>query len=523
MAAQEETTLLDEDAQVSDVEVPRPGQHTKVNLCAHHQQVYRAATANRKCGVLTCFRQAKGAHHGVPLCFDHLAQQESGRSAVRTSSPHASGLLQGLRRRFRGRSPRAKEEGNADEKAPPARKERSPDPEPPKRESSLEEMMREAAANREERPRPPRQDLGRARSQEPAARPGSSMLPRGPMEVHFREAQASDEYLVKLRPLGPPGRKRAWSIFKATRQKEKVKNVSGELGTHLHLPTLGIDVAVADKHVEGLEAVGDPKDPSEAWLRSLLHEEPAGCAELGLAIKAYMLPKNFELNLEAWEGKAVGGGEKLTMVQLSQMLREPALALPAHAYGALLGTGPWQPGPSAEDLLGLDLMLKAERKEKEVEEAKPDLDEEMDVYETYQAALATGQDGTQAKQTVATVHELSEDEVGRGLRVAAKRRLKEAGADSEGDGHHPQLQWPWGATAERLEESGYHTQEQQPANAGDLNATWLGFLQEALREKRFFSRPRLPGIFQTEGCHKEPTARISSGGAPTLQGGRPRS
>ena len=109
LATQEETTLLDEDIEVSDVRPPGPGQLVRVPLCAHHRQVYQSASAKRKCGVLTCHKASKGARHGVPLCYDHLCEQ--GSSGGRKDSPHPNGMLQGFRRRFtrrpssRSRSP----------------------------------------------------------------------------------------------------------------------------------------------------------------------------------------------------------------------------------------------------------------------------------------------------------------------------------------------------------------------------------------------------------------------------------
>lgn len=102
MATQEETTLLDEDIEVSDVRPPGPGQLVRIPLCAHHRQVYQSAASKRKCGVLTCHKASKGAKHGVPLCYDHLCEQ--GGASARKDSPHPNGMLQGFRRRFTRRA-----------------------------------------------------------------------------------------------------------------------------------------------------------------------------------------------------------------------------------------------------------------------------------------------------------------------------------------------------------------------------------------------------------------------------------
>ena len=126
LACNEETILLDEDAAVSDIRPPAPGQNGVVSLCTHHRQLYLSASAKRKCGVLICYKAAKGARHGVPLCFDHL-EEHGGGSATRRDSPHPKGLLNGFRRRFgrreaeaaRSRSPGdAVERPGRDRKAP---------------------------------------------------------------------------------------------------------------------------------------------------------------------------------------------------------------------------------------------------------------------------------------------------------------------------------------------------------------------------------------------------------------------
>jgi len=110
LACGEDTILLDEDTAVSDVRMPGPGQNARVNLCMHHRQVYQTASTKRKCGVLTCFKAAKGARHGVPLCFEHMDEHEA-HSSRRNSSPHPNGLLTTLRRRFTRGSSRGRGRG----------------------------------------------------------------------------------------------------------------------------------------------------------------------------------------------------------------------------------------------------------------------------------------------------------------------------------------------------------------------------------------------------------------------------
>ena len=112
LACGEDTVLLDEDSAVSDVRMPGPGQNARVNLCMHHRQVYLTASAKRKCGVLTCYRAAKGARHGVPLCFEHMDEHEA-HSSRRSSSPHPNGLFTSLRKRFNRGGSRGRARGDS--------------------------------------------------------------------------------------------------------------------------------------------------------------------------------------------------------------------------------------------------------------------------------------------------------------------------------------------------------------------------------------------------------------------------
>ena len=94
-AAPEATALLIEDAAVSDVDPPSaPGGTTTIALCEFHSQMYRAASAPRKCGVSSCHHEWVGAREGVPLCRRHLggANEAEGRR-------QPQGFFAGLRRR----------------------------------------------------------------------------------------------------------------------------------------------------------------------------------------------------------------------------------------------------------------------------------------------------------------------------------------------------------------------------------------------------------------------------------------
>ena len=71
-AQAQHTTLLFEDADVSDIGPPVDGGDPHVSMCAHHHQLYLATLPSRKCSQITCYRRAQSAKDGVPLCRKHL-------------------------------------------------------------------------------------------------------------------------------------------------------------------------------------------------------------------------------------------------------------------------------------------------------------------------------------------------------------------------------------------------------------------------------------------------------------------
>ena len=70
----EPTVLLAEDAAISEVDPPRPGEVVRLCLCAHHAQKYCSTFGGRKCCIPTCFRIARGSPRGAPLCVEHACQ-----------------------------------------------------------------------------------------------------------------------------------------------------------------------------------------------------------------------------------------------------------------------------------------------------------------------------------------------------------------------------------------------------------------------------------------------------------------
>ena len=85
------TQLLEEDAQVSDIDDAGKGGNVVVKLCSHHDQVYRAARHAHKCSVVTCYKQVAGALDGVPVCAAHLVDRQEGPRATRSRSRSREG------------------------------------------------------------------------------------------------------------------------------------------------------------------------------------------------------------------------------------------------------------------------------------------------------------------------------------------------------------------------------------------------------------------------------------------------
>jgi len=73
-ALKQPTRLLEDDIAHSDVK------EKEIPLCSHHQKLYEAACAGRKCSVVACFKGVKGAHEGIPLCKKHLLDRSRSRS-----------------------------------------------------------------------------------------------------------------------------------------------------------------------------------------------------------------------------------------------------------------------------------------------------------------------------------------------------------------------------------------------------------------------------------------------------------
>ena len=100
-AQAQDTTILFEGADVSDIGPPVDGENPHVSMCAHHHQLYLATLPSRKCSQITCYHRAQSAKDGVPLCRKHLGILGEEANPV-------LGVFSGLRYRFGRRRPNSR-------------------------------------------------------------------------------------------------------------------------------------------------------------------------------------------------------------------------------------------------------------------------------------------------------------------------------------------------------------------------------------------------------------------------------
>ena len=342
-SCQEETTLLDDDSLVSDVRPPAPGQFASVCLCTHHR-LYQTASAKRKCGVLICYRVAKGAKRGVPLCFEHMEEHEGGGHA-RKDSPHPRGLFVGLRRRFN----RKENAGRS----------RSPHPGQGQRSGHRDEAGRGARTGDLEETAPTRGPPATPRAHTvDLGQVGIPSPPRGPTGGYT----AGAKIWVKLR-IGREGEKeRRWFQYLGEVECE-CHQVRGALKVRIRLPTLDDRVLVDPDFID----YHDPKKDTEsagAYANRMLRDCPADAEELGVDVKCYHIPGGSEERLAAWDGRCVSDGRRMAQARTDEVRKRLPEFLRRHAMGGADGIA-WPTYPAETDL-GID---------RKVREAKVEIDE----------------------------------------------------------------------------------------------------------------------------------------------------
>lgn len=344
LATQEETTLLDEDIEVSDVRPPGPGQLVRIPLCAHHRQVYQSAAAKRKCGVLTCHKASKGAKHGVPLCYDHLCEQ--GGSSLRKDSPHPNGMLQGLRRRFirrstsRSRSP-AQEHPPAGGRAPGGEPTLSAEC---KKESGMAPMRSNSV------------DLGKV------------MIPSPPRGSLDQEDVMGKPVWLKIR-LNYEDDRHDWVMCMGELIGYSPGGVRGDRRVEIHVKYLNNTVIIDPKYIDDLVEVKSIEEMDPTKAQQLVKEIPQDAAGLGLDIKGYMIPDLLVQRLAAWEGRSIISGKHFNELQLQEVKTRLKTLVRKHSAGYVKGEL-WPSWP-AEAELGLDKQVHERDSEAHREQEAP--------------------------------------------------------------------------------------------------------------------------------------------------------
>ena len=423
----EDTILLDEDTAVSDVRMPGPGQNARVSLCMHHRQVYQTASAKRKCGVLTCYRAAKAARHGVPLCFEHMDEHEA-NSGRRNSSPHPNGLFTTLRRRFnrggsRGRGRSSDPRGVPDEPGGRAQGEAGGDLRegPRQLEAAAEERGSEAVMKT---PRARTVDLGKVAIPSPPKSPGEERLEGRKVWVKFNIQDGSG---------------RSWVQFMGTVIGMSLGQVRGDLRWTTRIEALGQDVELDPAALER-NILND-----EGYIARVLKDIPTEAESLGRDIHGYMIEEEHSERMLAWSGRYVAGGRRISEITLDVLKHDLRGQVRRHAQGYVKGET-W-PALPAESDLGLDRRVKSEatatEKPKPARRARSrshslgkvmqELDEENIVdgdpqetesmIETFEVARNSGQTFADAIATLAVVDETDEEDVIQKLRQYVRGRV----------------------------------------------------------------------------------------------------
>ncbi|CAK9036674.1 unnamed protein product [Durusdinium trenchii] len=330
-ATQEETTLLDEDIEVSDVRPPGPGQLVRIPLCAHHRQVYQSAAAKRKCGVLTCHKASKGARHGVPLCYDHLCEQ--GSSGSRKDSPHPNGMFQGFRRRFtrrpssRSRSP-APDVGLSDPK--PVTKEGEP----------------QAQAKKESGMAPKRSssvDLGKV------------MIPSPPRGALDQEEVLGKPVWLKVKLNHEDGQV-DWIMCVGELTGYTPGGVRGDQRLEIYVKYLENTLVIDPKYLDDMVDMKNIEDMDPIKAQQLVKEIPQDAASIGLDIKGYLVPELILQRLMAWEGRTILSGRRMNDIQLHEVKKKLRTLVHKHSAGFVKGEL-WPSWP-AEAELGIDKQVR---------------------------------------------------------------------------------------------------------------------------------------------------------------------
>ena len=442
LACSEETILLDEDAAVSDIRPPAPGQNGTVSLCTHHRQLYLSASAKRKCGVLICYKAAKGARHGVPLCFDHL-EEHGGGAVARRDSPHFKGLFNGFRRRFGRRDVEAtRSRSPGDAVARPGRDRKAPEP--------------PAGGAREEPKTPPRR-VPRPQS----AGPDGGGIPSPPKSPPFEEAVGRPLW-VKCNCKGVQGDARQWIqvLGRVTRENFQVR---GARRLVVRLDYFRSSVAVDPEMIDR-----QGPDGEEAYIRKLLKEVPEECHALGLDVKCYWVEDSQVARLRAWEGRRVADGKKIEDGARKDLEANFPQRIRKHAQGCC-ESEVWPTYPAEADL-GIDRQVRGresrisqavvdkprsrsrshslaramreeeeERLRRAVDQGADTKAEEVDnpdvkqLLDTYEVACQSGQNGAEALGTLEMIYEIGEE----ALQKALGRFMKEPAGQR--DAHYTDL------------------------------------------------------------------------------------
>ena len=125
-----------------------------------------------------------------------------------------------------------------------------------------------------------------------------------------------------------------------------------------YIPSFEETVVVGMNYIEDyVTATEDRFNPER--VQDLVKGIPPDASSIGLDVKAYFIPEDFQTRLQAWEGRCLPDGKRLTRGILEKLKGNLVHHIRRHAGGFAKGeVWPTWPG---EDSLGLDRRLKEEK------------------------------------------------------------------------------------------------------------------------------------------------------------------
>ncbi|CAE8678476.1 unnamed protein product, partial [Polarella glacialis] len=271
--AQSHTTkLLSEDIGLSDLE----GKDC-MHLCSHHEKLYQATYIGRKCSVMQCYKNVKGARQGFSTASTTYRRQAAPRGPTLRGAKPAQPQVH-----FSATEGEEYDDSPALEIAGP-RKGRSSSNEPPP-----------------------------ARGRSPNGELGSC--------------------LVRIR-LSPSGEAKGWYCFLGN-ILGNASDASNRTRARVEIPAIGVYLSVLWERIEQEPQLGRSGKLTALWICDHLERGPVECEEVGATVHVARLHDDHVDGLREWEGRKLGdSGKNLAISHLTALVKNPDILIRPHHWG----------------------------------------------------------------------------------------------------------------------------------------------------------------------------------------------